>query len=151
MLHRRRMTRGRALGVPELGFWAGHQGEAFVGWWVLGPVLTGPSAESAASDRAELGYRLRPPFWRQGLAKEGSSALIDHGFADLGLSTVIAQTMAVNEASRATMVACGLSYRRHYPWTESEIAGAEHGAVEYAISRAHWWARQAGRGECEPA
>jgi hypothetical protein len=52
--------------------------------------------------------------------------------------------MAVNAASRATMAAAGLSFARGFmsgePYADP-IPGAEHGEVEYEITRATWLSR----------
>lgn len=105
------------------------------------------AAEGAARGggglRAELGYRLLPRYWRQGLAKEGGRALVRHGFTDLAVEEVYGETMAVNAASRATMAACGLGYRRtfHLRFDGDEaIPGTEEGEVEYAAGREEWLA-----------
>lgn len=106
-------------------------GDQFVGWFGLGH---GPEE----SDR-ELGYRLRKSMWGRGLATEGSLAIIDHGFGDLGLERIWAQTMTVNNRSRRVMERCGLRYVRtfHLEWDEP-IEGTELGDVEYELLRADW-------------
>ncbi len=48
----------------------------------------------------------------QGLASEGSRELIRHGFEDLGLHRIFAQTMTVNAASRVTMASLGMQFVR---------------------------------------
>jgi len=56
--------------------------------------------------------------------------------------------MAVNEASRATMQAVGLSYVRtfHVEFDEP-LPGSDQGEVEYAITRERWaTASRPGRG-----
>ena len=65
--------------------------------------------------------------------------MLRHAFDDLGLDRVLAQTMAVNVASRATMAKVGLGYERtfHEKW-ETPIPGWEQGEVEYAITRDQW-------------
>ena len=117
--------------VPGLGFWVGLHSGQFVGWWILGP--------RPIEGQAELGYRLLRRYWRQGLASEGARALLRHGFEDVGVDRIFAETMAVNEASRATMASIGLQYVRtfHLDWGEP-LPGAEHGEVEYAITREQW-------------
>lgn len=97
------------------------------------------------TDAAELGYRLPQRHWRQGYAKEGSLELLRHGFEDLGIDRVIAQTMAVNEASRATMTSVGMSFVRRFDqeW-EEPLAGHADGEVEYEITREAWLTRRAG-------
>ena len=67
----------------------------FLGWFHFRP---GPDADVANID---LGYRLRRSAWNKGYATEGSRALINLGFTDLGVRRVFAHTMAVNAASGA--------------------------------------------------
>jgi RimJ/RimL family protein N-acetyltransferase len=95
--------------------------------------------------QAELGYRLLRRYWRRGLASEGARELIRHGFDDLGLSRIFAETMAVNEASRATMAAVRMRHVRtfHQAWQEP-VPGSELGEVEYAITRQQWLTDRAG-------
>jgi RimJ/RimL family protein N-acetyltransferase len=56
---------------------------------------------------------------------------------------VVAETMAVNAASRRVMEKAGLTYVRtfHQEWPD-RIEGDEHGDVEYALMRADWERRQ---------
>jgi len=79
----------------------------------------------------------------QGFAREGSRALILKGFTELGVQRVVAETMAVNAASRRVMEKAGLRYVRtfHQEWPE-RIEGDEHGDVEYALRKADWERRQ---------
>jgi RimJ/RimL family protein N-acetyltransferase len=125
--------------VPGLGFWVGFVAGEFVGWWILEPPER--ADQGPFEGQAELGYRLLRRFWRQGLASEGARELIRHGFTDLGLERIFAETMAVNAASRATMAAVGMRHVRtfHLEWDEP-LPGAEHGEVEYAITRDRWLA-----------
>ncbi|GIJ20892.1 GNAT family N-acetyltransferase [Micromonospora lutea] len=139
--HRRRLAvAGQA---PGLGFWAGLVDGEFVGWWLLEPPRR--ADQGPVAGQAELGYRLARRWWRRGLASEGARELIRHGFVDLGLRRVFAETMAVNEASRATMAAVGMRYVRtfHQSWPDP-LPGAEQGEVEYEITRQQWMASAAG-------
>jgi RimJ/RimL family protein N-acetyltransferase len=133
--HRNRLA--AADRVPGLGFWAGFADGQFVGWWILEP--PDRADQGPVEGQAELGYRLLRRYWRQGLASEGSRELLRHGFQDLHLHRIFAETMAVNAASRATMAAIGLRYVRTFTadWDEP-LPGAEHGEVEYAITREQW-------------
>ena len=67
---------------------------------------------------AEVDWRLARRHWRQGYATEGARALLDHGFATVGLDEVWAGTMAVNEPSRRVMVKLGMRHLRtdHRAW-----------------------------------
>ena len=77
-----------------------------------------PSGEDAPPGEVELGYRLLKSAWGKGYATEGSRALVDKGFAELGVERVVAFTMVVNVASRRVMEKAGLRFVRvfHEPW-----------------------------------
>jgi RimJ/RimL family protein N-acetyltransferase len=117
------------------GFWAAIEKATgrFVGWFHLRP------AEDAPAGEVELGYRLRRPAWGKGYATEGSRALIDKGFSELGVERVVASTMVVNVASRRVMEKAGLRFVRifHQPWPDP-IEGEEEGDVEYELHRSDW-------------
>ncbi|MGK5674557.1 GNAT family N-acetyltransferase [Micromonospora sp. URMC 106] len=120
---------------PGLGWWAAlsRASNEFLGWFEFRPTRDGDAHE------VELGYRLRRAAWGGGLATEGCRALIDKGFTELGVERVTANTMTVNAASRRVMEKAGLRYVRTYvgDWPEM-IDGAEHGEVEYALTRQQW-------------
>ncbi len=139
-----RLHRGRlavAARVPGLGFWAGFVDGEFVGWWILEPPER--ADQGPVVGQAELGYRILRRHWRTGLASEGARELLRHGFEDLGLIRIFAETMTVNAGSRATMAAVGMQHVRtfHMDWDEP-ISGSELGEVEYAISREQWFTRR---------
>jgi RimJ/RimL family protein N-acetyltransferase len=117
------------------GFWAAVQRstDQFLGWFHL------RSAGNVDPGDPELGYRLRRDAWGHGYATEGSRALIDKAFTDLGVRRVHAETMAVHVASRRVMERSGLRYVRtfHQDWPYP-IPGDEQGDVEYALTRAEW-------------
>jgi RimJ/RimL family protein N-acetyltransferase len=73
---------------------------------------------------ADLGYRILRRYWRQGLATEASRALLRHAFLTVGVRRVIAQTMAVNAASRGVMTSVAMSYVRTYfpEWEDPSLA-----------------------------
>ena len=121
--------------VEGFGFWAAVERSAgeFLGWFEFRP------PEGAGPGEVELGYRLRRCAWGRGYATEGARALIRDGFTRLGVRRVVAQTMAVNAASRCVMEKVGMTYVRtfHREWSDP-IAGAEQGEVEYALTEADW-------------
>ncbi len=144
--HARRMERGRE--VDGLGMWMGflddgrpRDSSSFVGLYMLTPPH-GPS-QPRLPGLADLGYRIRRDRWRQGFAREGSVALLEHAFVTVRLDRVIAQTMAVNAGSRATMASVGLTYVRSFaePYDEP-VPGSEQGEVEYAITPDEWLAQR---------
>ena len=105
----------------------------FLGWFHLRP------GEDDGPTEPELGYRLRKAAWNRGFATEGSKALVDKAFAELGATRIRAETMTVNVASRRVMEKAGLRYVRTFfaDWPY-RIPGDEHGDVEYAITREEW-------------
>ena len=104
----------------------------FIGWFHLRP-------EEGAEDEPELGYRFKRAAWGKGYATEGSRALIDLAFSELGATRVFAYALAIHAASRRVMVKSGLRFIRlfHGDWPY-KIPGDEHGDVEYAITRDEW-------------
>ncbi|MFB9908770.1 GNAT family N-acetyltransferase [Allokutzneria oryzae] len=119
---------------PGYGFWAAENREStFLGWFHFRPNDGAPEGE------VELGYRLHRAAWGKGYATEGSRALIDKGFRELGVQRVTASTMFVNSGSRRVMEKCGLTHvRTYHEEFEDPIPGTEHGEVEYALTRAEW-------------
>ncbi|MFH8678297.1 GNAT family N-acetyltransferase [Streptomyces lydicus] len=105
----------------------------FIGWFALRPTRPGQS------DEAELGYRLRRAAWGRGYATEGARAVLAYGFGELGVRRVTATTMTVNRGSRRVLEKAGLRYVRTFfeEWPD-HIEGAEHGDVDYALSREEW-------------
>jgi RimJ/RimL family protein N-acetyltransferase len=123
------------------GFWAAIEKATgdFLGWFHFRPRRDAPAGE------VELGYRLRQSAWGQGYATEGSRALINMGFADLGVQRVFGHTMTVNTASRRVLEKCGLTLVRTTPYEGADvIEGSEHGEVEYAVTKPEWQSRTAG-------
>ncbi len=116
------------------GCWAAEEpAGAFLGWFRFHPRRAGPSGEIV------LGFRLRKPAWGNGYATEGSRALVRKGFTELGARRIVAETMAVNLASRRVLERAGLSVVRvfHQPWPY-RVDGRELGDVEYALSKDEW-------------
>jgi RimJ/RimL family protein N-acetyltransferase len=125
------------------GFWVAVEKATgqFLGWFHFRPH---PGEDAPVEAGVELGYRLRRSAWGKGYATEGSRALIDKGFTELGVERVYAETMVINTASHRVMEKAGLRYIRtfHQDWPE-KIPGDEHGDVEYALTRAEWAATRA--------
>ncbi|HWE87040.1 MAG TPA: GNAT family N-acetyltransferase [Terracidiphilus sp.] len=58
----------------------------------------------------ELGFHLRPEFWRRGLAFEAATAAIQVGFARLGASAIFAGHHPENVGSRNLLLKLGFQY-----------------------------------------
>jgi len=59
----------------------------------------------------EVGWRLHPDHWGQGLATEGGSATLRYGFEHLRLDRIISILMPENAASGRVMAKLGLQHR----------------------------------------
>ena len=93
--------------LDGLGIWAAIErtSGAFMGWFHLRP-------NRAMNTETELGYRLKQKYWSQGIATEGSVALVKKGFEELGLNVIIAAADPANGASRRVMEKVGLIYEK---------------------------------------
>ncbi len=56
----------------------------------------------------EMGWRLSPDAWGEGLATEGAQAALDWGFAHIDTGEIIAFTAATNLKSQAVMTRIGM-------------------------------------------
>ncbi|MGO1052328.1 GNAT family N-acetyltransferase [Crossiella sp. CA198] len=127
-----RMSRGYP---DDLGYWIARRRETgqFLGWFELYPSEADPAV-------VELGYRLTTAAWGQGLASEGSIALVDKAFREHEVRMITANTMTVNAGSRRVMEKAGLRFVRTFfaEWDGEEIDGSEQGDVEYQLTREEW-------------
>lgn len=57
--------------------------------------------------RAELGYELASPYWRQGLMAEALRAIIPYGFRGMGLNRIEALVLPENAASAGLLLRLG--------------------------------------------
>lgn len=123
---------------PGYGLWLAYLKEsgAFVGRFGLRPNYPQPGD-------AEIGYRLLPDYWGQGLASEASRELLRYAFEDLNANRFVAITMAVNEPSRRVMGRIGLNHiRTFHEHFDDPLPGTEHGEVEYVLTRDEWLLRR---------
>ncbi|MEQ1507091.1 MAG: GNAT family N-acetyltransferase [Myxococcota bacterium] len=104
---------------PRLGFFAAHEDGPdgpFLGWFHLRPDVFEPAW-------LEVGYRLRRSAWGQGLATEGTLALLAHARACWPGVVLSARTMTDNGASRRVMEKCGLALRGSFTYAARTYAG----------------------------
>ncbi|HEX5264656.1 MAG TPA: GNAT family N-acetyltransferase [Phenylobacterium sp.] len=125
----------------EAGFLMPRGGEAGV-WTVLEPGaggFVGWVSLLVQNDVGYLGYRFRRAAWGRGLATEAASAAVADGFGRLGLARIVAQTMAVNLASRKVMQRLGMRHvRTFFLDLPDPLPGSEQGDVEYELAREDW-------------
>jgi RimJ/RimL family protein N-acetyltransferase len=120
----------------RIGFWAADllPSRQFVGWFHLRP-------DRFVPDEQELGYRLRRDAWGQGLATEGSIALLADGFRVSNFEKISARTLRGNLASQRVMQKCGLTLEEDFIYPEHVLRGGSEEsrrAVKYSATREEW-------------
>ena len=86
---------------------------------------------------AEMGYSIARPLWGQGLTTEAATAVIAHGFEQLGLDRIYAYAAINNEASWRVMEKLSMQREgalRHH----RKLRGEYLDDVLYAILREEW-------------
>jgi RimJ/RimL family protein N-acetyltransferase len=78
--------------------------------------------------RTEVGWRLDPAYWGQGLATEGAVASVRYGFEEIGLERIISIIQPANAASRRVAEKAGLALQGETRWRDNDV-------VWYAIDR----------------
>ena len=121
------------------GFWAAEHRASGECIGMIG--LNRPRDDLPCSPCVEVGWRLRPRYWGQGLATEGARACVDWALTTLGLDEVVAFTALPNTPSQAVMQRLGMRADPHtfvHPALPAGHALAEH--CLYRLSRADWQA-----------
>jgi RimJ/RimL family protein N-acetyltransferase len=93
--------------VEGWGLWAVEEvgGARFVGMVGLHRVSTALPCAPAV----EVAWRLSPEHWGHGFATEGAEAALRFGFAEAGLSEIVAFTTTLNARSQAVMERIGMA------------------------------------------
>lgn len=90
---------------------------------------------SLRSNPLEIGWRLHPDFWHQGLASEAARRMARFAFDDLAAEELVAVRDPDNVASGAVMDRLGMHYRGLEIWYGEPLA-------THAIARADWLQRE---------
>lgn len=72
--------------------------------------LSVPGFDAHFTPAVEVGWRLAPNAWGQGLATEAARAAIEDGFGRAGLREIVSFTTAANERSQAVMRRLGMTH-----------------------------------------
>ena len=70
----------------------------------------------------EIGWRLTPEAWGQGLATEGARAILRYAFEERGIAEVVAFTVPVNLPSRRVMEKLGMTHHAQDDFDHSNLA-----------------------------
>lgn len=72
--------------------------------------LNVPSFAAPFTPCVEMGWRLAPDFWGQGLATEGAREIVRYGFEILSLREIVSFTVPANVRSRRVMKKIGMTH-----------------------------------------
>jgi RimJ/RimL family protein N-acetyltransferase len=72
--------------------------------------LSVPTFHAAFTPCVEIGWRLAPEVWGQGLATEGACAIVNYGFDVLYLKEIVSFTVPANLPSRRVMEKLGMTH-----------------------------------------
>lgn len=117
--------------------WAAHG----FSWWSMFDSASGKLVgacgvmylENNPANPHELGWRLHPDYWGQGLASEAAARIARFAFEELDAPLVTAVCHPENAASSRVMERLGMRYRGEERWYERTLA-------VYQMTRAEWLA-----------
>jgi RimJ/RimL family protein N-acetyltransferase len=96
--------------------------------------------EAPFTPAIEIGWRIARPFWNRGLATEGATAIVSHGFRQLALTELVAFTVPANMRSRRVMEKIGMKQDRSgdfdHPKLPREHPLSRH--VLYRLRKEDW-------------
>ena len=102
--------------------------------------LNGSTDMTDRDDECELGYWLGKPHWGQGLIPEAAAALMQHGFADLGMTKIWVGYYDGNLKSKRVQEKLGFRYQWTTPDVEVPLMGEVRVGYVSAITRDEWHA-----------
>lgn len=85
----------------------------------------------------EVGWRLDPDFWGQGLATEAARAALREGFTTMGLGEITSIPQVDNLASRRVCERLGMRLDRTVTIPANEFRGGVEAAI-YRMTKAEW-------------
>lgn len=94
---------------PTLGLWAIEDGTTTPGWVGLKPFNL---CEDPELYELELGFRLIPTSWGQGIAHEAGARILEYGFKDLRLPRILGVAHIENAASNRVLAKLGFLFER---------------------------------------
>ena len=93
--------------------------------------------------RHEIGWRLRPESWGQGIAKEAAIASMDLAFGRFEAPDVIATTVPSNVASQGLMIRLGMTRRSDLDYVDERFGPDLNPTIVFMMERDDWPAARA--------
>lgn len=115
------------------GMWAAtlKKPDVFIGF--IGLLQVDPPYPFAPA--VEVGWRLLPAYWGQGLATEGALASLHFGFTTLALSEIVSMTAVQNTRSRHVMERIGMHFSGEFDHPKLPPESPLRRHVLYRITR----------------
>jgi len=116
------------------------QTSAFIGF--IG--LAVPSFEAHFTPCVEIGWRLGPEYWGQGLATEGAREMVRYAFEVVELEELVSKTVPANLRSRRVMEKLGMTRNPADDFDHPKLPEGQElrGHVLYRLRRDSWRASQ---------
>ncbi|WP_158264951.1 GNAT family N-acetyltransferase [Blastopirellula marina] len=97
--------------------------------WIIWPVIHRADSEligfcgfgDGFLPEVEIGWRLRPEYWGQGLATEAARAVLEYGFQRWNFPRIISVAQPANAASIRVMEKLGLEFDRRFDHKGIEV------------------------------
>jgi RimJ/RimL family protein N-acetyltransferase len=93
---------------------------------------------SSVEGEIEIGWRFREDAWGQGYAREAAIASLDYAFGALGVTRVVAVTVASNEGSWGLMRRLGMRRREDLDYVDPDWPETMNPVIVYEIGAAEW-------------
>lgn len=93
----------------------------------------------------EIGWRLAPEYWGQGIVSEAAEAWLEHAFVALGLKEIVSYAVAINHRSIAVMQRIGMTLVPSAEFDHPKIRDSHPHLkrfVVYRITRDEWRKRK---------
>ena len=118
-----------SIDTKGFGFWAAElkNEKRFIGFIGLNQI----DGNHPAAAEIEIGWRLLPKYWRQGLASEGALGSLSYASNELKISRIVSQTPITNIASQGVMKKVGM-YDTHKNFKHPSIA-PDHPLAEHVL------------------
>lgn len=93
----------------------------FIGWSGLKFNTGDQETIGDKRDFYDIGYRLIPRYWNNGYAVESAIALLNYGFKDLEINTIVGAAQIENIASNKVLQKIGLKHIEVFPYEDVMI------------------------------
>lgn len=103
----------------------------FIGWTGLKFNTGDNEALGEKRDFYDIGYRFIQRYWGKGYATESSLKMLDFGFKELNLKTIVGAAETGNIASNQVLKKIGLKFKETFPFEDVKVNWYELNKEDY--------------------